>query len=139
MLYSIYFLKELSTPLLNSIDVSSSTLLLTWLEPNGYYDSIEINVILESTTSNKYFVDGNVSRPYCNVNTTYQEKNIKKTSNIPFNGNSATLVEKNTFYQLFTGVCPMSNFNATMRVIRAGFDSTEDYTLIRTCNYIIKL
>ncbi len=118
---------------LDYVEVSSTIMYFQWLEPDGLYDSMDLTVRLIGTTSASYFTNKSATYTECQIGTTYKLENITKNQS---NGNIAAQVEiQNTmFKKVFLNVCPMSNFNASIKIKRSGFLTVETFILIKTSN-----
>jgi hypothetical protein len=125
--------KELQEVSIGVSEISSRALYVYWNEPGGRYDTMDLNVQLTATTSNLYFVDKE-TYPECKVGKNYTYNDI--TNNETNDGKPSIVPQVVMFNQTILGVCPMSNFNATLTVNRVGFTSVQTFTLSKTSIFI---
>ncbi len=99
---------------------------------------MDLTVVLIATSSSSYFTNKNQNYTECQIGTTYKVENI--TKNLTNEDIGAQIEVHNTmFKQQFMDVCPMSNFNASLKVKREGFETVETSILIKTSKVLFKI
>lgn len=101
-------------------DVSATQVSVSLATPDGFFDYLELELILLSTDANKYFVNPNISRPQCQIGTPIKRGPLSKEA------------IKDPI--LIPNLCPLGFWNVTVRTVRANFTSVEQLSKYRNGN-----